>query len=192
MGSVILQVLSNLLSHLPLLIVYTAGLFLAANRLADQPQVARRALLAVSLLLVNLVVMIGLNAWLLQFLVTNGSGDHQITNLLLLVNLGRNLIDAVAIGLLFRALFPSRATGGGLPGWLRLALGGLGGMVGGGLLAFVLAEPLVKLFGISSFEGESGYFVFFIVIPLCVLIGGVSGLIVAWLTRNQQAQGKTA
>ena len=50
---------------------------------------------------------------------------------------------------------------------------------------------LVKLFEVSSFEGGSGYFVVFIVIPLGVLIGGVSGLIIAWLTRNQQTQGKT-
>ena len=44
---------------------------------------------------------------------------------------------------------------------LKILFGIGGGALVGLLLAVVLAEPLVTLFHVSSFEGEIGYFVFF-------------------------------
>jgi hypothetical protein len=62
--------------------------------------------------------------------------------------------------------------------WSLLA-GALVGAVGGGILGALLGVPLTSILGISNFEGESGFFIAFVLIPLFALVGAILGMGVA-------------
>lgn len=70
-------------------------------------------------------------------------------------------------------------------GCWRLLLGAfLGLLVGGGVGALV-GVPLTSALGISNFEGESGFFIAFVLIPLFGLVGTILGI---WVVRRRGQQ----
>lgn len=175
-------IVTSLMTHLPLLIVYGFGLRMARARSTEQAGPARLASWAFGLLLSELIVGELLTTWLFAMLnaqTMNGAQGNGEWQLFLLNALGivRMLVHTLAIYLLIRALFPI------LPGaapahWLRRVLGlGIGLMIGA-LLGMALGDPIGAALGISNFEGERGYFVVFLLIPGFALLGALGGALI--------------
>lgn len=180
MGSGFGNWLNSLVVQLPLLIVCAIGLVEAMRRHARQPEAARRVLLAFGLLLADAIVLSGVGFGLIAY-ASSQPQDLTLVNLLITgVGVGRNLLHAWAIWLLFRTVFP--VLGASSPKWLRRLTGALAGLVAGALLAIFLGDPLAEAAGISNFEGARGFFVVFALIPLLALAGGVAGAILSGLS----------
>ncbi len=66
--------------------------------------------------------------------------------------------------------------------WALLA-GALLGAIIGGILGAAVGDPLAAALGISNFEGERGFFIAFVLIPLFLIVGAILG---SWLVRRRQ------
>ena len=167
----------TLVGQIPLLIVYGIGLVVALAHRADKPEASRRVILAFVLLLADAFLLSALSVWMLHSVLTEESDISSVRLFLTLVELARSVVHAVAIWLLVRTIFP--AANSPMPGWLRRSIGALVGIVAGGVIAAALGDPIGTALGVSDFEGEKGYFVFLVLIPLFALIGGITGAIVS-------------
>jgi len=177
MGSSFIAFFTNLITQLPLLILYIVGLLMAFDRLAQQPKTARRTIVAFAILLLTAVGMTGVSSWLPSYLAEQGSDAAAITSFLRWIYLASNLLHTLAMGLILAALFRGeQATA--TPNWLRLILGGLLGLLLGGVLGALLGDPIGAAFQVSNFEGGRGFFVAFFIIPLFAVIGAITGAIV--------------
>jgi hypothetical protein len=173
-----------LLAELPMLIVYVMGFLTAYRHWEQMPQAARRTMFAVFLFLLDLTLLSWLTYWVLESVVAQGGEEAEIGFTLNVVALLRSLVRAGAFMLLLGAIFPNRQ---GIK-WPRRLLGGVAGLVLGGILAVVLSEPITTALNISDFEGEQAYFVIFILIPLFLLAGAVTGVLVSRPTRASAAE----
>lgn len=184
MESSLVAFVTNLITQLPLLILYIVGLLMAFDRLAQQPQTARRAMLAFAILLLTAVGMTVVSSWLPNYLTEQGSNAATITSYLRWIYFASNLLHTLAMGLILAALFRGeQATA--TPNWVRLILGGLLGLVLGGGFGALLGDPIGMAFQVSNFEGGRGFFVAFFIIPLFAVIGAITGAI---LLRQRSAQ----
>lgn len=177
MGSGFGNWLNSLVVQLPLLIVCAIGLVEALRRYTQQPEAARRVLFAFALLLVDAVILSGIVFGLIASTASQPQNLTWINLLITGVGLGRNLIHAWAVWLLFRTIFPALAKPS--PSWLRRLIGALVGLVVGALLAIIVGDPLAEAAGISNFEGARGFFVVFALVPLMALAGSVAGAILS-------------
>jgi len=73
--------------------------------------------------------------------------------------------------------------------FLLALLAGILGAVGGYLLAAVGGAALAPLLGISSFEGEAGYFAAFLCGPLGATVGLIAGVVLVLRRRGVRAFG---
>ena len=73
--------------------------------------------------------------------------------------------------------------------FLLALLAGIVGAVGGYLLAAVGCAALAPLLGISSFEGEAGYFAAFLCGPLGAIVGLIAGIVLVLRRRGVRAFG---
>lgn len=177
MGNHLITLFTNLLAQLPLVVVYIVGLFMAFDRLGQQPKTAKRTITALTILLLTTIVMTGVSTWLPTYLSGQGSSVAAITSLLRWVYLANNLLHTWAIGLLLTAVFRGEQDAP-TPNWARAILGGLLGLVVGGVLGAILGDPIGMAFHVSNFEGGRGFFVAFFIIPLFAVIGAITGAIV--------------
>jgi hypothetical protein len=172
--------LNSLVVQLPLIAVCAIGATEAIRRHGQQPEAVRRVLFAFTLLLIDAVVLSGVVFGLIAYAASQPQDLNLIHLLITGVGLGRNLIHAWAVWLLFRTIFP--ALGGSAPRWLRRLFGALAGLVVGALLAIIVGDPLAEAAGISNFEGARGFFVVFALAPLLALAGAVAGALLSGLS----------
>lgn len=66
--------------------------------------------------------------------------------------------------------------------WSLLA-GALLGAVVGGIIGALVGDPLAAALDISNFEGERGFFIAFVLIPLFLIVGAILG---SWVMRRRQ------
>ena len=71
-------------------------------------------------------------------------------------------------------------------------LAGIAGAAGGYLLAAGAGAVLAPLLGISSFEGEAGYFAAFLCGPLGAIVGLIAGVVLVVRRRGMRAFGAVA
>lgn len=178
------QIVTDLGFQLPLLLVYIMGIFMAISRRAEAPYLANRTLVALIILLVDAVVIAQLNRWFASHLITQSSDYRSMNFMLSLLGLGRSLIHALAFGILLNGIFPGASQAVMGAAWLRYTAGGILGLLAGAGVALALATAIVEFFQVSSFEGEAGYFVGFLVLPLFALVGALVGLLVVYMFRR--------
>ncbi len=178
------NVISDLGFQLPLLMVYLTGIFMALSRRAEAPYTANRALIALTILLLDTMILAHLNRWFANNLIAQNPDYSSITFTLSLLGLGRNLIHALAFAILLSGLFPGAGQAVMQATWLRYTAGGILGLLLGGCMALVLSTFIVEALRISSFEGEAGYFTIFVVVPLFGLIGATVGLLIVYMFRR--------
>lgn len=70
--------------------------------------------------------------------------------------------------------------------------GATAGFFAGLVATLILAQPLCWLFGVSSFEGASGYFVLFMVTPTLAIIVILSGSTLAWKASSESSRRSEA
>ena len=73
--------------------------------------------------------------------------------------------------------------------FVLVLLAGIGGAVGGYLLAAVGGAALAPLLGISSFEGGAGYFAAFLCGPLGAIVGLIAGVVLVSRQRGVRGFG---
>ena len=161
----------------PTIIVCLMGIYLAFERMSQQPQSARRALFGFGLLLLTNIASSALNRWLVGSMNAPDANLAQLQGMLAAVSFVIRLAIALSLWLLLRAIFPA-LPGTVSPSWGRYLIGIFLGLVLGGVLGAVLGDPLSQAMGISNFEGGRGYFVIFILIPGFALAGALIGGIV--------------
>jgi len=184
MGNSFANVISELGFQLPLLVVYIAGICMAISWRAEAPTMANRTLIALIILLLDAVILSYLNRWFANNLITQ-SADYRSVNLTLsLIGLGRNLIHALAFAILLNGIFLGASQAVMNAAWLRYIASGIVGLLLGACVALALATVIVEFFQISSFEGESGYFVAFLLVPLFALVGTLVGLLIVYMFRR--------
>ena len=195
MDAAIFRFFVTLLTQLPVLVVFCVGLRMAWSKRASQPEVARLTSLALSIFLVNAVGMTGVFIALSQYGLARGWSGGNLQTAFSILGVVRHLLDAVAFVVLLRAIFygparmasPARAdtpTQARPRGCLGLFLGAILGALSGAVLAFVLGEPIGMALNISTFEGERGFFIAFVLVPLFAIIGAVIGVIVVAVQRR--------
>ena len=195
MDVIFFQFLVQLLTQLPVFVVFCVGWRMAWRQRASRPQVARLTSWALSILLVNAIAMTGVSMALSRYGLASGWGGRNLQTAFTLLGVVRHLIEAVAFVCLLRAIFPdsarlTRPAQAETPaqttprGCLGLVLGAVLGALGGAVLAFVLGEPLGMALNIKTFEGERGFFIAFVLVPLCAIIGAVIGVIVVVVQRR--------
>lgn len=179
MGTSLSNFVSLLIGQLPLLIVYVIGLFTAHTYRQEYPQAAGRVTWAIVLLLGDAIVLSFVSQWLVNTIAMQGA---DMSNLMMIVSafgLLRSLIHAWAFMLILHAVFPGAAE----VRWPRRLLGGVIGLLVGGVLGMVLGDAIATAFGVSSFEGASGYFVILVVLPVLAIVGAILGVIISGLPR---------
>jgi len=178
------NLISELGFQLPLLVVYIAGIFMAINRRAEAPTMATHTLIALLILLLDAVILSHFNRWFANNLMTQSSDYQSATFTLSLLGLGRNLVHAVAFAILLKGIFPGAGQAVMNTPWLRYTAGGILGLLLGACVALVLATAIVEVFQVSNFEGQAGYFVAFLVVPLFALVGAIVGLLIVYMFRR--------
>jgi hypothetical protein len=178
----------SFIGQLPLLVAYGMGLVIALRRRAQDRRAARLAIIAFSLLLVDLILLDRFTFWLLGYLIQQGFTESSIMETLTVTNLARALVQALAVWLLVRAIFPV-LPGTVRPPWLVRVVGGLIGLVVGFTLAFLLGDAIGELMGVTTFEGARGYFVVMCLMPVFMIAGAVGGVLAApWVRKRPAAQ----
>jgi hypothetical protein len=185
------QFVVNLLTQLPMFIVFGVGVNMARARWTHQPQAARLTCLAIAILFVMAVGMTAVYTWLPHYGLAQGWSGPTLQKIFVRIGILRHIIEAVALALFLRAIFTSPVPALAQPaparrrGCLGLLLGGLLGAAGGVVLALVLAEPIAVAFNISTFEGERGFFVMFLLVLLCAIAGAVAGVALVLVLRGR-------
>lgn len=197
MDTVIFRFFMTLLTQLPVFVVFCVGLRMAWYQRASQPEVARLTSWALSILFVNAVGMTGVSMAFSHYGLARSWSGSDLQTAFTLLSVVRHLIEAGAFVCLLRAIFhgsariasPARAetpTQTRPRGCLGLVLGAVLGVLSGAVLAFVLGEPIGMALNIRTFEGERGFFIAFVLVPLFALIGAVTGVIVVVVQRRLQ------
>src|SRR5262249_41438848 len=101
------QFFSNLLPQLPVFVVFGVGAYMAWHRRPSQPQAARLTCLALGMLFVTAVVMTWVYGWLPRYGTAQGWSATEFQMAFKLVSVIRNIIEAVGLALLLRAIFAS-------------------------------------------------------------------------------------
>lgn len=182
--------LSSLLSQLPLFLVYLGGLYWVRRQRPEQPWTAKLATWALGLLLLEEIAGLFITQWLIDALNNSAvSGiDTEGGILLTLLNsvdMVRMLLHSAGIALLIRALFPNRPNSGSSR-WLRRVIGGMAGLILGLLVALIFGDGIGAILNISTFEGERGFFVAFIMLPGLALVGTIIGALVGGRWRSEE------
>lgn len=99
-----LQILSLLIGTLPMLAVWIAGIVLALQYQATQPNSVRSALIGFVVLIAQTLFFVPLNALLPTFLIQGGTSVTQVGVILFAVGLVGTLIRSVGYALLIVAL----------------------------------------------------------------------------------------
>jgi hypothetical protein len=98
------------LTQLPLFIIYIIGIAVAIGQRRSHPRASLFTIFAMLGLLFSSLVLVGIQIWLPRYLATNGSSIIDIRLVLGIISGIRNLIDAIAIGLLLLAVFNRRTS----------------------------------------------------------------------------------
>ena len=113
MDPMLKAVLSNYAIQLPIILVWAAGLVIALVRWKEHPRVSVLALIAFSVLMLQLLIDTYLNVWMPRWLYeTRGSSNNEVANFLLVKGVVSNLIRMGLWGLVIIALFGWRAKSG--------------------------------------------------------------------------------
>ena len=189
------QFFVRLFTQLPMFVVFGVGMRMAWRRWTSQPQAARLTCIAIGILFVMTVGMTGVYLWLPHYGLEQGWSAAALQRTFTIVGVVREVIEAVAFAFLLRAIFaspapvlhsPARTTSRGCLGPF---LGGVLGAGSGVVLAFVLGEPLSMAFNIRTFEGERGFFIVFLLVPLFAIIGAVLGVVIVLVQRGRHSAG---
>lgn len=182
MNSGIANLVSMLITQLPMLIVYVVGLMTAYSYRQQYPQAANRITWAIALFLVDAILLSFVSQWLLNSLIVQGAGEGEISLAVNGLGLARSLIYAWAFMLILGAVFPSTV---GIR-WPRRLIGAVLGLLIGGVAGGVLGIPIGMAAGATTHDGALASFVVFFVLPIAALIGAILGFIVVGAPRPIQ------
>jgi hypothetical protein len=102
------QYLISLITQLPMIIVYIVGLILAIARRQRHPKASLFAILGTTILLLNLVVMSGVQLWFPRFWVEHTHAQWRINSLLYAIGFLRSFLSATGFALLLLAVLTER------------------------------------------------------------------------------------
>jgi hypothetical protein len=182
MNSTISTLLSILVTHLPLLIVYAVGLMTAYGYRQQYPQAANRVTWAIALFVMDGIVLTFVSQWILYRLILQGAGEGELTLAVNGLGLVRSLIHAWAFMLILGAIFPTAAGSR----WPRHLTGAVVGLLIGGVAGVVLGIPIGMAAGATTHDGALASFVVFFVLPIAALIGAIVGFFVVGAPRPIQ------
>jgi hypothetical protein len=97
-----------LLTQIPLFIIYIIGVIVALSQRKNHPRASLFTILAMVGLFFSSLVLVGVQIGLPHYLASNTSPTMDIRLVLGIVSGLRNLIDAIAIGLLLIAVYNRR------------------------------------------------------------------------------------
>jgi hypothetical protein len=125
--------------------------------------------------------------WLLGYLIAQGATESGIVQAMALTAVAGSVLQAVAIWLLVRAVFPAKP-GYVRPPWAVRLVGGFVGLLIGLALAMLLGDAIGAMLNISNFEGGRGYFVVMCLIPVFMIVGAVGGALAApWVRPSSNS-----
>lgn len=104
----ITQSIISYLIQLPLYLVWLTGLGLSIYNLRRYPRVARVTIIAVIIFLLASIAGTALTSWLPFFLHAQGMAARQMGLISTVIGVIRALLNALAFGLLFAAIFAWR------------------------------------------------------------------------------------
>lgn len=173
---------SLLITQLPMLVVYSVGLFTAYSYRLQYPQASNRVTWAIVILLVDATVLNFASQSIFNSLAMRGAGEGELTLAVNGIGLIRNLIHAWAFMLILGVVFPTVV---GIR-WPRRLIGVVLGLLIGGVAGVGLGIPLGMAAGATTHDGALAYFVVFFVVPISAVIGAVLGFLVAGAPRPIQ------
>jgi hypothetical protein len=97
-----------LLIQMPLFIVYIIGIVVALSQRKNHPRASLFTILAMIGLFFSSLVLVGVQIWLPRYLAVNSASTINIRLILGIISSLRNLLDAIAIGLLLLAVYNKR------------------------------------------------------------------------------------
>jgi hypothetical protein len=97
-----------LFTQIPLFIIYIIGIVVALSQRKNHPRASLFTILAMVGLFFSSLVLVGVQIWLPRYMATNPGPTVNIRMVLGIVSGLRNLIDAIAIGLLLLAVYNGR------------------------------------------------------------------------------------
>ncbi|MBX2998070.1 MAG: hypothetical protein KF893_06120 [Caldilineaceae bacterium] len=174
------NLVSLLITQLPMLIVYAVGLMTAHSYRQQFPQASNRLTWAILILVTDAIILSLASQWILNRVVMQG--ERELYTVAAGLGLVRSLVHAWAFILILNAIFPS-LKGIQLP---RRLLGGVLGLLIGGALGLPLGDAIAASIGVTSFEGARGYFVVLLMVPLFAIVGAVLGFLIAGAPRPVQ------
>ena len=180
--------LNDLLPQLPLLLVLLIGFIWARRAGANETKAVapRYVAWALLILLAEALGMTVVFAWWQTAVIVSEESLAQASALLVALRVVGSLIQAGAFLLLLRGIFGDTFWLRGKAGGCWLAAGGaLLGLVVGVLLAIFFGDSIGAVLGVSTFEGERGYFVVFALIPLFGVVGALIGGFSTWLLTRK-------
>ena len=102
------QYLFTMVSQLPIILVYLVGLALALVWRRRHPRAHLFAILGIAVLLLNLVVMSGVQVWFPRYWMAHTHSEWSVNSLGLTIGVIRSLIAAGGFALLLMAVFIGR------------------------------------------------------------------------------------
>ena len=99
-----------LLTQIPLFIIYIVGIITGLSQRKNHPRASLLTILAMVGLFFSSLVLVGIQIWLPRYLSINTGSTANIRLVLGIVSILRNLVDAVAIGLLLLAVYNKRVS----------------------------------------------------------------------------------
>jgi hypothetical protein len=101
----------SLLTQIPLFIIYVVGVAIALGQRKLHPRASLYTILAMGGLLFTSLVLVAVQVWLPQYLASQAYSAVNFRLILGIISVIRNLIDAIAIGLLLLAVYNGRVSG---------------------------------------------------------------------------------
>jgi hypothetical protein len=103
----------SLATQLPVIIIYFVGLILAFIWRQRHPKASLFAILGIALLLLNVLLMTGVQLWVSAYWVSGRSSSWNANSLIYAIIVLRSLIGAAGFGFLFMAVFTGRSVNQG-------------------------------------------------------------------------------